>query len=666
MRGFRLWLAIPGFLLMAVGSLPAMQSPEPWLPITPQDWQIKDVPMNPGAPAIQLYLSYYQDDNDAFISIYKRVKILTEAATRPGEYADVEIPIEDRASLKQLLARTVHPDGSIAELKEKPFEKIAYKRRGVKETVRAFKFPEVTVGSILEYSCIISLPRRVVSPISALPVQSTLFTLKERLRFRAFQGFVEVPTEWGHLIPKSQVSYTYLNQVNTRVPQKKQGNLMELELENVPAFAPEPDMPPESDYKPTILFYYGGRESASPDKFWNEWQKLIREYVEKFVGNSSAVREAAVQAVGSETDPEKKLRKLYARAQQIRNLSYERGRSLEEQKAEHLKENSSAQDVLQHGYGTGWDIDALFVALARSAGFEASMVGISDRQDMTFKQIVLWLGQLDGRGALVNLNGKNVLLDPGTRFCPYGLLRWQHTAATALSFAPGGDFISTPDPESSQARRTAKINVATDGSAKGEIAIELLAQEALTHRLDALKTDEAGRRKSLEEEVQSWLPEGSVVKMVDSQGWETVDAPLTARFTVELPHFAATTGKRLLVPSFLFPTPFKQTFDSSVRLYPYAFSYPFAESDQVTLILPDGFSMEVPPFRRKAGLSYASYEISSSLDGNTLVTKRSLRFDGFRFEQDKRPELKGFFDIVHAGDGGQAVLQTSGAGDKTN
>jgi hypothetical protein len=665
MRRFRLLLAV-SVLLLAEESLPAMQSPEPWLPITPQDWQIKDVPMNPGAPAIQLYFSYYKDDNDKFISVYKRIKLLTEAATKPGGPADAEITIADGQSLKQLLARTVHPDGTIVELKDKPFEIVISKRRGIKQTVRKFTFPAVTIGSILEYSYLISLPPHVVDTISPWPLQGDLYTVKERFRFRAFQGFVIVSTEWDRLRRKSEVAYSYLNQADARVPQKKQGNLMELELENVAAFNSEPDMPPEDDYKPTVLFYYGGRETVSPDKFWEAWHKLIQEYVEKFIGNSEVVREAAVQAIGGETDPEKKLRKLYARAQQIRNLTYERERTVEEQKAEHLKENSSAQDVLQRGYGTAWDVDALFVALARSTGFEASMVGISDRQERSFTKYLLSLEQIGTRGVLVKVNGKNIVLDPGTPFCPYGMLRWQHTAATAFDFAPGGGFIATPDPDTSLARRTAKINVAADGSAKGEIAVEYLAQEALAHRLDALKTDEPGRRKNFEEEIQSWLPDGSVAKMVDSQGWETSDAPLTARFTVDIPHFASTTGKRLVAPSFLFPTPFKNTFNSSSRIYPYSFSYPFTESDQVTLILPDGYSMEVPPFRRKAGLSYASYEIASSLDGNTLVTKRSLRFDAFRFEQDKRVELKGFFDIVHAGDGGQAVLRASDAQEKTN
>ncbi len=209
--------------------------------------------------------------------------------------------------------------------------------------------------------------------------------------------------------------------------------------------------------------------------------------------------------------------------------------------------------------------------------------------------------------------------------------------------------------------RDAKVTVASDGSAKGEITIELKAQEALEHRLEALQTDEAGRRKSFEDEVQAWLPSGAVVKMLDSQGWETTDGPLIARFSVEIPSFASVAGKRLVAPSFFFPTLQKDMFTHASRRYPINFPYPFTETDQVTIQLPEGYSMEVAPYRRKAGLSYASYEVSSSLQDKLLVTNRSLRFDGLSFPPEKYPELKNSFSVVQAGDGGQAVLRVEDA-----
>ena len=59
--------------------------------------------------------------------------------------------------------------------------------------------------------------------------------------------------------PDRRFSYSYLNEIDPNLPQKKEGNLMELELQNVPKFDAEEYMPPEDDFRPVLSFYYGGR-----------------------------------------------------------------------------------------------------------------------------------------------------------------------------------------------------------------------------------------------------------------------------------------------------------------------------------------------------------------------------------------------------------------------
>src|SRR6185312_4302705 len=103
------------------------ESPSGWLPITQQDFSVNKVPNDPGADAIQLYMSYYKDDDAKFISVYKRIRILRESGLKR---ADVEIPIEPRQSLKELAARTIHPDQKIVDFAGKPFEKAIIKGRG--------------------------------------------------------------------------------------------------------------------------------------------------------------------------------------------------------------------------------------------------------------------------------------------------------------------------------------------------------------------------------------------------------------------------------------------------------------------------------------------------------------------------------------------------------
>ena len=75
---------------------------------------------------------------------------------------------------------------------------------------------------------------------------------------------------------------------------------------------------------------------------------------------------------------------------------------------------------------------------------------------------------------------------------------------------------------------------------------------------------------------------------------------------------------------------------------------------------PEEYTMEVAPYRRKANLAWAGYEISTSGEGNHLSIKRSLHVDQTNFPVDEYLTLKQFFDIVQRGDEEQAVLQSAG------
>ena len=204
------------------------------------------------------------------------------------------------------------------------------------------------------------------------------------------------------------------------------------------------------------------------------------------------------------------------------------------------------------------------------------MLGVSDRKERSFNKIVLWLGQLDSSAVMVNVGSKNLfwIRERGSvllGFCDGEILQY-----TALKYSKaGGGFITTPQAETSLLQRTARVSLGADGGLNGEITVNFKGEDALEHRLDALDEDEAGRRKSLEDEVKAWLPIGAVVKLQDAQGWESIDDPLVARFKIEIPGFASTAGKRLLLPAYFFPTLQKNMFTSQFRRYPITFSLSF-------------------------------------------------------------------------------------------
>ena len=638
----------------------AFAQKEDWLPITPQDLSVNSVPGNPGAPAIQLYYSHMINDEQlaedgGYAFYYRRIKILNDKGLR---YADVEIPIFPGESLSSLKARTIHPDGKIIDFTGKPFEKTLIKGRGLKIQAKTFTLPEVTAGSIVEFRWKIDHGNYLEA--DEWIVQHDLYTVKEVFRLRAFQGRMNT-SALSDEPAQSSLTYSHLP---PNVKPRLKGSAYEMEAENVPAFEPEEYMPPEDTLRPQVRFFYGGKDILSPDVFWSRIGQRLNGETEAFIGKSSSeVRDAAAQAVGGETDPEKKLRKLYARAQEIRNLTYERRRTQEEQKKESLKGNNNAGDVLKRGFGDRNDITRLFVAMVRASGMEASVAEVSNRANRMFDRGFLSNRALDSELAVVPVNGKEVYFDPGTPFCPYGQVRWIRTSTAALrTNKDGGSFVLTPASNYDQAVtvRTADMTFGMDGGVKGEITIQYKGLNALELRLDALDTDEAGRKKQLEGELKDGLTTGAVVNLTSSKGWDKSDEPLVAVFSVEIPGYATVAGKRILLPTTFFRVKKMEAFRHADRKFPVYFPYAFSEQDSITIQFPAGLTPESVPQRQEAALPYARYLNASQFANGQLVTRRNLLMNGMYFDLPKYPEIKNFFNTVQSTDEQQVIMRGGG------
>jgi hypothetical protein len=223
------------FALCLLGASFSYAQSEGWQPVTPQDLQIKEVPGDPGAPAIQLYYADYIDDNLHSEFFYSRIKILND---KGRQYADVEIPVFiPGSSISDLKARTIHPDGKIVDFTGKPFEKTIIKGQGIKYLAKTFALPEVTVGSIIEYKYLVMMPEDSVYN-NSWTIQHELYTVKESFSIKAYKGRLE--TKHGG---DSQLSMVTANMPANLKPQKKNEGAAEMQATNIPAFQAEDYMP---------------------------------------------------------------------------------------------------------------------------------------------------------------------------------------------------------------------------------------------------------------------------------------------------------------------------------------------------------------------------------------------------------------------------------------
>jgi hypothetical protein len=646
-------------LFALLGSSHRLFALDDWLPINPEELKMTADSAHQG-DAIILYREETADDMTHHRYVYMRLKVLTDKGKR---YGDVEIPYDGSfQGISDLRGRTIAPDGTITPFAGKAFNKTVVKAHGIKYLAKSFTLPNIQVGSIIEWKYTAFWDDYLIAP--RWVVQESLFQKKARFTF--------VPMiKSGHYVVDSRGDIKdRVFQMMIGLPEKTEiktvaNDRLELELHDIPPFEEEEFAPPAGMLKWRVNFYYGAGNLNKPEEFWKHEGKYWIKDVEAFTGHSSAVAAAVNQVTTPSDTPEQKARKIYAYVQKINNLSFAlREGSLEEFNAGNNKAKRTADDVLRNNGGFRTELARLYWGMARAANLPVYIMRVADRDEYFFNSTIPNADQLTSEIVIVALDGKEVFLDPGTPFCPYGHLAWQHNSTKGMRQVPDGNILLAITPPANYkdavSKRVGQITLNADGSAKGTVAIAWAGEEAMVHRLNAMKTDEAGRKKELEEELQAALPQGSTVHMDAATGWEDAETQLKANFTIEMSSYASNAGKRLLVPTNMFQTRSRQPFTHGERKQPIYFNYPYYEMDDTQITFPAAYHMEslgqdVPPVKT----DYSIYRVKHSVTGNTVTISRDFAMAGIGFQQKDYPELRKFYNDVSSHDSEQLVLSSA-------
>jgi hypothetical protein len=188
------------------------------------------------------------------------------------------------------------------------------------------------------------------------------------------------------------------------------------------------------------------------------------------------VRAAVDQLVAPSDTPDQKLHKIYAAVMQMENTDFTRQHTTAEERAAGLRDIKTTDDVLARKRGSSDQIDDLFVAMARAAGLKAYTMVVVNRNRNVFIPGFLTASQLDDDIAIVNIDGKDQFFDPGTRYCEYGHLAWNHTLATGLRQTDKGAIIASAPAESfksSTLKRIGDLVIDDTGNVKGTMSLSM-------------------------------------------------------------------------------------------------------------------------------------------------------------------------------------------------
>jgi hypothetical protein len=429
----------------------------------------------------------------------------------------------------------------------------------------------------------------------------------------------------------------------------------EFAAQNVRSRKEEPFQPPATHILTSVVLYYAVDAAKTPEAFWADASQRLQRETDATTKPAKTIIAEAQRLVAPADPVDEKLRKLhdFCRSQIINRNSDATGLTKEQRRK--LKPNATAADTLKTRQGNATEINALFVALARAAGFDARLALGNDRTQFMFSPTVPVPFVFTRRVAAVNLGERWAYFDPGATYLPAGMLDWR-IGDTAILIANDKQKLIQPQAgapaERSLRRQTATLAIQEDGSLEGDVTLECTGYFEATEKnsLDAATPDEIEKR--LKADLEPHL-KGVELSAIRVENANKPLEPLKVSFHLKAPEFAERTGSRLFVQPGVFRRGGRALFDDATRATTILFPHRYHELDEITLTVPAG--LEIEAGSAPAGLDLGkvgayTVDISWTAAKRTLRYKREFTLNAVAFPADRYPVVKRLFEVIHERD----------------
>lgn len=586
------------------------------------------------------------------LNVHRRIKILKRNGFSEG---DIKIPYisKDRyQNVIQLRAQIFNPDGSKRSIEKKDFfeEKTA---EGY--TTAKFTFPEIQVGSIIEYSYVLQTKDWVRIPTwyfqEDIPVRLSEFVLY----IPEFLEFVVLSR--GRVLDRNEQSMESGIGIRNRK--------YILAVKDAPALKEESFITTMTDYIAHVIFQISGVvESGLRKPYLSDWTTVAKQLLEdesfgKRIDRKANFNDAydkVAPLVAAAKMPEEKIKTIYHFV--LNHIKWDGTYG--------IYQSEPLNKVFELKKGDVAGANLLLIGLLKAFGFDAKPLLISTRGHGQPIELYPILSQFNYVLAHVKLNDKVQLLDATNTQRPMGL-----TAVSALNNK--GWLLDPTKPEwvdivpaRSISTRMFNLTLEEEGKAGGKLVsaydgyAALEVRERLTKQQDPQSTNETSDSEG-DEDVSATLTNMEY----DSVAIKNLDDPYKALgFTakVSIPEGATVNGDFIYVNPVLHPAfdenPFKQT----VREYPVDIPYPFSHRYILNLTIPEGYAIEQLPEQVNLNLpeNGGKFTFLVSKPAGTvqkIQINSSILINQLHFEPEEYGNIKKFFDLIIEKQQEQIVLK---------
>lgn len=655
-----------------------------------EELQMTSDPKALGAPAVFLGITETTDDSLHRMVYYAEIKVLTEAGVTAGnvqidppqgDFSVTDIrpkitvdsgdwlvsPTSDKAKVADawtgfqitgFKARTIHPDGTAI-----PFEGNIEEGYGGGKVAH---LPGVEVGSIVEYSYSVRYGEHHFSA-PHWAVQRQYFVHQAHYFFTPFRQFLDLRDNGaGGLLIDSRGNVILVILVSSALPSGVEVRTdavgyYSLNVKDIPPLPQEEWMPPHAGSGYNVRFYYGHRPPGKD--YWPQENARWTKDVDRLAEPAQPIRQAVAAIVAPDDRDLDKARKLYAAVQNLENTDFAPGNTTPLRSG--TRSSRRAEATLSSKGGSSQEIVLLYLAMLRSAGLTAYDMRVVGRDHGTYSPDYFSPNQFDDDLVVLSSNGKEIVLDPGEKMCPFQTVDWRHQGVTGLVQSPTG-VAAAITPASAYAantlQRTGDITLDTQGNFTGVFHFVMNGQRAIDWRQLSLTADADKVKMRFDRWLTAMVPSGVEAHLDHFLALDNPDLNLVAIVNLK-GSFASSASKALTIPRTIFEAASHHPFvEEATREEPVDMHYAEQVSDQAVYHLPAGLALQEPsPDATLPWPEHAVLAIKAKASPGQVTVTRSFTRAFTLAKPDEYPKLHDYFQKVAAADRQQLVLTSSAA-----
>ena len=621
-----------------------------WDPVPAEAWQEPARPDSGGGDGILLLdRSECRDLQGRFhFEYFGRARVFTPEGRDLGT---IDIPyLRGRWKLGGVRARSVLPNGRVTEFDPAQIVESTVFRYGEYEWARAtVAVPGVEPGCIVEWGYTLDGPadeysgwrfdfaNRVFTCVSTHTWRSTTWFKEELKRSWRYTGIPSVAVQERCEPDRERaqtVTFTVLHQRGVR---------------------DEELAPPAEDATPRVTVFYGGEANSG---YWSLWKRIFDDYQDALNKDQGPLEDLVKAMRARHPQPESALAGVYTWIQGHLRSTSEPSWDRRSDMNRRLKSYHWARDInelLGRGEASPLEINCLLVAAARRLGMVAAVGFVGDRR----------FGAFDSRSrgfppsdfvTVVNVPGGILVLQPSSRFAPFGSLPWYLRGGDCLLSGRTSDLLRRVSPDlgaPAVARWSLDVRLDPEGALDGRIEARLSAEEGAQWRRDLWEQDPARWPAQLKDRLAEH--DGPQAAFESPKLDTPPDSDFVLRATARWPAIASVAGDRIMVPvQKLAPWHTHAAFRPESRKQPVLFRYARDETVHVALHLAPGLSVEELPAPERFENGAGAWSVRWSRAGDGVSVERAVTLARAEYNAQDYPALRELFHALDRAD--QAVL----------